>query len=225
MDEKQKQVFERERSSARNFILGLDTHNKQFRFHVLTVLMKLRLLANHPVLIDEAYNGGSGKFEEIKFQLLNIWKAGYKVLVFSSFKIYLQLFVDWLEAENMGYLILTGDTRVDLRSKLVHEFQENGEKNIFLITLKAGGVGLNLTAADYVFILDPWWNPFIEKQAIGRAHRIGRTKPVLVTRFISKDSIEEKILNLQQYKKDLSDQIIEVDDVPQLDNYDLLNLI
>ncbi|NJN77882.1 MAG: SWF/SNF helicase family protein [Saprospiraceae bacterium] len=103
----------------------------------------------------------------------------------------------------------------------VKDFEENPNTQLFLISLKAGGTGLNLTAADYVFLTDPWWNPAIEKQAIARAHRIGQTKNVMVTRFITKDTIEEKILLLQQQKQQLADDIIGTDDAASFSRKDL----
>ena len=146
------------------------------------------------------------------------------MLVFSSFKAHLQLISSWLEGENIPYVLLTGDHSSDQRQDAVHSFQKNEGIQVFLISIKAGGTGLNLTAADYVFILDPWWNPFVERQAIARAHRIGQQNNVMVTRFISKNSIEEKILLLQESKKSLSSDIIDLAEMPDLseDNLELL---
>ena len=207
-------AYESEKSAARNYIAGLDRNDTGFRIHVFTMLMRLRLMASHPVLAENEYSGESGKFEDICFHIRNVVRSGQKVLIFSSFKKHLTLFESWLNDQDISFLLLTGDTPATERGALVHAFQESKNEHIFLISLKAGGVGLNLTAADYVFILDPWWNPFAEYQAISRAHRIGRDKPVHVIRFVTKGTIEEKILKLQTGKKAVSDQIIDVNEMP-----------
>ena len=111
------------------------------------------------------------------------------------------------------------------REQAVINFQNNPDFQVFLLSIKAGGTGLNLTAADYVFILDPWWNPFVEMQAVARAHRIGRENNVFVTRFITKDTIEEKIMKLQDRKRLLSDDIIDINDLPELSDRDLEDLL
>ncbi len=224
MSVEQAKVFEREKSAARNHLLGLDKSGGQYKMHVLASLTKLRQIANHPKLADENYTDESGKFDDITSQIQTIVRSNHKVLVFSSFKAHLQLVSTWLEGENIPYVLLTGDHSSDQRQDAVHAFQENEGIQVFLISIKAGGTGLNLTAADYVFILDPWWNPFVERQAIARAHRIGQQNNVMVTRFISKNSIEEKILLLQESKKSLSSDIIDLAEMPDLseDNLELL---
>jgi SNF2 family DNA or RNA helicase len=128
--------------------------------------------------------------------------------VFSSFVKHLNLFRDRLEEDGIGYAYLTGSRNSQQRQKAVREFQTQGNCPLFLISLKAGGVGLNLTAADYVFILDPWWNPAAEMQALNRAHRIGQGESVFVYRFISNDSIEEKIQRLQERKRELAETFV-----------------
>lgn len=209
-----KKIYDAEKAAARNYITGLDRNQTGYKLHVFTILMRLRLIANHPVLENNAYTGSSGKFEDIRYMLTNICKSGQKVLVFSSFRKHLDLISTWLDEQSVKHLILTGDTASGDRGKLVQTFQEDKSVPVLLISLKAGGVGLNLTAADHVFILDPWWNPFAEAQAVARAHRIGREYPVSVVRFITKDSIEEKILKLQELKKNVSDQIIDINEMP-----------
>ena len=221
----QARMFEKEKSAARNFLLSLDRNHGKFKFHVLSTLLKLRQIANHPVIVDASYKDESGKFEDIKDRLSTIIKSGHKVLVFSSFLSHLRLLESWLDTCSYNYVKLTGSMNSDERQKAVHDFQSKDNIQIFLLSIKAGGTGLNLTAADYVFILDPWWNPFIEKQAIARAHRIGRQNNVFVTRFISKNSIEEKILLLQSKKKTLSDDIIEDGTLPELNDNELLELL
>lgn len=130
--------------------------------------------------------------------------------------------------QNQAFLYLDGSTPSAERTKLVNEFQKDKDIPLFLISLKAGGVGLNLTSADYVFLLDPWWNPAVEKQAMDRTHRIGQTKPVFVYKFISKNTIEEKIIKLQEKKQRVSDDLIEQNDaivknIVQNDLEELLN--
>jgi superfamily II DNA or RNA helicase len=225
MSVQQARMFEKEKSAARNFLLSLDKSHGKFKFHALSTLIKLRQIANHPIIVDASYKDESGKFEDIKDRLSTIRKSGHKVLVFSSFLSHLRLLETWLDSCSYDYVKLTGSMNSDERQKAVHDFQSKDNIQIFLLSIKAGGTGLNLTAADYVFILDPWWNPFIEKQAIARAHRIGRQNNVFVTRFISKNSIEEKILLLQSKKKNLSDDIIEEGTLPELNDNELLELL
>lgn len=225
MTESQRKAYEREKSAARNQLLGLDKNSGQYRFHVLSSLMKLRQIANHPKIAYEPYSDDSGKFEDVKDQLLTIVKSGMKVLVFSSFLSHLKLFVTWLTEQNIQYVQLDGAMDGVERQRSVTTFQDDKDTQVFLLSIKAGGTGLNLTAADYVFILDPWWNPFVEMQAIARAHRIGREKQVMVTRFISKDTIEEKIMMLQAKKKTLSADVIDISDIPELSTTELEGLL
>jgi non-specific serine/threonine protein kinase len=205
----QAELFEREKSAVRNYLFELDEANPGYHVHVLSSLLKLRQIANHPLLIDKTYEGGSGKFEYICNKLTTIIKSGHKVLLFSSFTSHLDLFSDYLDIHNIKYCQLTGQTSQKQRKNQVERFQSDSSFQIFLISIKAGGTGLNLTAADHVFILDPWWNPFVEEQAIARAHRIGSLHPISVFRFISKDSIEEKIIRLQASKLMRSAEMIE----------------
>jgi SNF2 family DNA or RNA helicase len=151
-------------------------------------------------------NDGSGKFDEIFRMLENLMAENHKVLIFSSFVQHLQLLQQKIEQQNWKYSMLTGQTTH--REKVIRQFQDDPENRIFLISLKAGGVGLNLTQAGYVFILDPWWNPAAENQAISRAHRIGQEKNVFVYRFITENSIEEKIQLLKERKSSLADKFI-----------------
>jgi SNF2 family DNA or RNA helicase len=136
----------------------------------------------------------------------SVISEGHKILVFSSFVKHLDLFAEELKRKRTRFALLTGASTK--REKIVNSFQLDPENKIFLISLKAGGVGLNLTAADYVFILDPWWNPASEMQALNRAHRIGQHKSVFVYRYITSNSIEEKIVRLQEKKSKLADIFI-----------------
>ncbi|MDY0138025.1 MAG: C-terminal helicase domain-containing protein, partial [Thiomicrospira sp.] len=131
---------------------------------------------------------------------------GHKVLVFSSFVKHLRIFTDYFDRQKIGYSLLTGSTRN--RAAAIRSFEEEEQRNIFFISLKAGGTGLNLTGAEYVFLLDPWWNPQAELQAISRAHRIGQTRHVMAYRFITIGTVEEKIMLLQQKKSKLADIFI-----------------
>ncbi len=205
----QAEAYEKEKSAVRNAILrSMEMHgNEQNTIMVLQGLMRLRQIANHPAMVTEDYAGSSGKFEIVTGDIENVLAENHKILVFSSFVKNLKLYADYLEEKGIGYSILTGASTG--RGKIVDNFQNNPDRKIFLISLKAGGVGLNLTAADYVFMLDPWWNPAAEMQAYSRAHRIGQNKNVFVYRFISTMTIEEKIIKLQEKKSKLADTFIQ----------------
>lgn len=182
----------------------------QSRMKILQGLMKLRQICNHPVLIDESFVGESGKFNLLIDQIKEVISEDHKVLIFSSFVKMLHVFKDYFTRQNIRFSYLDGSTKN--RKQVVEEFQQDSEIKVFLISLKAGGLGLNLTAADYVFIVDPWWNPAAEMQAIDRTHRIGQTKNVFVYKAITKDSVEEKILELQESKLDLVKNIITIEE-------------
>jgi len=206
----QKKLYEKEKSAARNFLLdNFDGNDGKYQFKVLSSLTKLRQLANHPVLTKTDYQKEAGKFQDVIEHLEVIHKGGHKTLLFSSFVKHLDLFKNHFEKNKQGFSRLTGELSQKARKQQIDQFENNEAIQSFLISIKAGGTGLNLTAADYVFILDPWWNPSIEKQAIARAHRIGQTKSVFAIKFITKDSIEEKILKLQERKSKLAEEIIE----------------
>jgi len=208
MSEDQAAYYEKTKSAYRNDLLQSmdDGTFAQKQVQLLQGLTALRQLANHPVMIDGAYVSDSGKFENVIHTLDNVLKGGHKVLVFSQFVKHLDIFKKHFEAEHIPFAYLDGATRN--RGEIVSEFQQNTELKVFLISIKAGGVGLNLTQADYVFILDPWWNPAVEQQAIDRTHRIGQDKKVFIYKFIAKDTVEEKILALQNRKKSLANSLI-----------------
>lgn len=208
MSEDQAAYYEKTKSAYRNDLLSsMDngTYAKK-QIQILQGLTALRQLANHPVMIDDEYHSDSGKFENVIHTLDNVLKGGHKVLIFSQFVKHLEIFKQHMEREQISYAYLDGATRN--RGEIVADFQQNEQVRVFLISIKAGGVGLNLTQADYVFILDPWWNPAIEQQAIDRTHRIGQDKKVFIYKFISKDTVEEKILALQRRKKSLASSLI-----------------
>jgi len=212
MTEEQAHAYEETKSFYRNKILqNLDEHGPaSTQFLLLQGLTRLRQIANHPRLADENYTGESGKLREVLRMIRNVVAEGHKVLVFSQFVQHLALVRAALDERQLEYAYLDGATRD--RPAEVARFQENDDLRIFLISLKAGGVGLNLTAADYVFILDPWWNPAVEAQAVDRAHRIGQQRPVFTYKFISQGTVEEKILALQRRKLALVSELIATDE-------------
>ena len=208
MSAEQEKLYEHEKSVIRNAILeSIDKEGvKKSSFVVLQGLTKLRQLANHPSLFDKESEDISGKFEQLISMLENLVAEKHKVLIFSSFVTHLKLIEERIQQENWQYSLLTGQT--NNREEVISNFQNNPQNFIFLISLKAGGVGLNLTGASYVFITDPWWNPAAENQAIARAHRIGQKKKVFVYRFITENSIEEKIQVLKERKSALADKFV-----------------
>ena len=177
---------------------------------VLEALLRLRQAACHPGLLDrDRADEPSAKLDVLLPQLKEILAEGHKALVFSQFTSFLGLLKQHLDREGMTYLYLDGRTRD--RQEKVETFQSDPDCQLFLISLKAGGTGLNLTAADYVFLLDPWWNPAVESQAIDRAHRIGQNRPVFACRIVARNTVEEKILELQKSKRGLADAVIQAD--------------
>ena len=212
MSAEQFELYETEKSAVRNALLNnlREVGLEKSTFMVLQALTRLRQIAIHPKLIEEDWAFDSGKFNEIMTMLSILVSENHKILVFSSFVKHLKLLAAEFTKENWNYSLLTGQTSD--RKQVIEEFQEDPEKKIFLISLKAGGVGLNLTAADYIFITDPWWNPAAEMQAISRAHRIGQDKKVFVYRFISENSIEEKIQQLQEKKSKLANEFVNSND-------------
>jgi SNF2 family DNA or RNA helicase len=201
MSAEQHSLYESEKSVVRNEILtnisGGEVNNSAL---VLKSLTRLRQIACHPQLVG--LSEPSAKFDEVVRVLETILSENHKVLIFSSFVEYLNIFEEYLKNEGIGYSKLTGATHN--REDVIHRFQTDSNVQVFLISLKAGGVGLNLTAADYVFVLDPWWNPSAENQAIDRAHRIGQTKNVFVYKFVTAGTLEEKIIALQNRKSRLA---------------------
>jgi SNF2 family DNA or RNA helicase len=180
------------------------------KLHVLEALLRLRQAASHPGLVDPRRKAEpSAKLQLLLNHIKEVTQEGHKALVFSQFTSLLALVRTSLEEEKIQYEYLDGQT--EDRKTPVERFQTDPNSRVFLISLKAGGTGLNLTAADYVFILDPWWNPAVEAQAIGRAHRMGQSQKVFAYRMIAKGTVEEKILELQQTKRDLAESIISED--------------
>ncbi|OGV46893.1 MAG: hypothetical protein A2X46_15795 [Lentisphaerae bacterium GWF2_57_35] len=180
------------------------------KIHVLEALLRLRQAACHPGLLDaKQKNAASAKLETLLPQIQEVVEEGHKALVFSQFTSFLSIVRAQLDEQKIVYEYLDGRTRH--RQQVVDRFQSDKKCPLFLISLKAGGLGLNLTAAEYVFLLDPWWNPAVEAQAIDRAHRIGQANKVFAYRLIAKDTIEEKVLALQETKRDLANALINQD--------------
>lgn len=195
------------------------------RFIILEGLTKLRQLANHPKMVEPGYTGDSGKLEDITHMLENAISEGHKVLVFSQFVKHLDLVRHFLKTQKIDFAYLDGSSTD--RKEQVERFNREKQLKVFLISIKAGGLGLNLTEADYVFILDPWWNPAVEAQAIDRAHRIGQKNKVFTYKFITRNSVEEKILMLQQRKLRLTTELITTEEsfVKQLTREDIEQML
>lgn len=213
MEKEQRAVYNTFKNKYRDYLLNKIDENgvEKSQMYILEGLTKLRQICNSTALIptDEDLGSYSVKLETLMENIKE--KTGnHKILVFSQFVKMLQIVKNRLEEDNIHYEYLDGQTTN--RQERVENFQNNTDVRVFLISLKAGGTGLNLTEADYVFIIDPWWNPAVENQAIDRCYRIGQTKKVMAYRMICKDTIEEKIVSLQQKKKKVASSIISIDD-------------
>lgn len=227
MAAEQEKEYEEAKSYFRNKILEQieEKGMPKSQLILLQGLTKLRQIANHPKMINPDYEGGSGKLEDVLHRLETAMGEKHKILVFSQFVKHLSILKDCLDNLNIPYTYLDGSTRD--RKTQVELFQQEKDIQVFLISLRAGGLGLNLTAADYVFILDPWWNPAIEAQAVDRAHRIGQEQKVFTYKFITKNTVEEKILALQRNKKRLADELITTEEsfVKSLSKEDIMSLL
>ncbi|HUF37297.1 MAG TPA: DEAD/DEAH box helicase [Anaerolineales bacterium] len=208
MEPAQRKQYTRMRDYYRGIVLGMieDDGIDDARMKILEGLLRLRQISNHPVLVDPDFKGKSAKMSLLLEHLNTLHAEGHKALVFSQFVQMLTLIRKELDAARIPYVYLDG--RTTDRKSVVDRFQSDPDIPFFLISLKAGGVGLNLTAADYVIHVDPWWNPAVETQAADRTHRIGQEKPVFVYKLITRDTVEEKILRLQEHKKALVEQLI-----------------
>lgn len=197
----------------------------QGKMRILTLLMRLRQICCHPTLFDESYDKESGKLNLLLELVTNAVDSGHRILVFSQFTSMLSIIREKLKESGISAFYIDGQTPSYERAELSARFN-GGEREVFLISLKAGGVGLNLTGADTVIHYDPWWNPAVTEQASDRAYRIGQTKAVQVIRLAAKGTIEEKILKLQENKKNLADDIVRVntDTFKNLSNEEILSL-
>ena len=208
----QRKLYNELRDHYRASLLGRidELGLQESRMQIFEALLRLRQAACHPGLIDKKrLEEPSSKLESLIEQLTEVVSEGHKVLVFSQFTSLLAIVKKKLDAVNLVYEYLDGKTRD--RQACVRRFQDDEACPIFLISLKAGGLGLNLTTAEYVFLLDPWWNPAVEAQAIDRTHRIGQTERVFAYRLIAKDTVEEKVLELQKSKRGLAEAVINED--------------
>jgi len=209
MEDRQRKYYNEVRDVFRMKLLNLiDAKGiSGSRMNILEGLLRLRQICCYPGLVDARRTGDSGKLASLKSMVEEIVEEGGKALIFSQFTKMLSVIRNWVETMDIPYEYLDGKTKD--RQERISSFQNDENIRLFLISLKAGGVGVNLTAADYVFIYDPWWNPAVENQAIDRAYRIGRDKPVFTYRMITHESIEEKIHALQKRKKELVSDVID----------------
>ena len=221
LDEQERALYENLRWEA---ISNLE-EGSATAIQTLAEITKLRQAACHPSLVYPELNLSSAKSSAFMKLVEELMKNNHRSLVFSQFTSHLRLIREELDKAHIDYLYLDGSTSLPERNKLVKEFQ-TGTQPLFLISLKAGGLGLNLTAADFVIHLDPWWNPSIEDQASDRAYRIGQTRPVTVYRLIATQTIEEKIIRLHQTKKSLADSLLDGSDLAhKLTKEEMLELL
>lgn len=218
--------YEEERVKSLLMLTENQKPGEDKRFQVLAALTRLRQLSCHPKLVDPAWKSkSSAKLDAFLELVEELQEGSHKALVFSQFVQHLELIRQALDDRDVKYLYLDGQTSPKRRKELVQAFQ-NGEADFFLISLKAGGTGLNLTAADYVIHMDPWWNPAVEDQASDRAHRIGQNKSVTVFRIVAKGTIEEQILSLHDQKRQLVSDVLDgTDQAARLSTDDLVELI
>jgi SNF2 family DNA or RNA helicase len=225
LSEKEMAFYETLRREAINLIENNDGTNGMQHLQALAELTKLRLACCNTALVNNKIQLPSSKLEAF-FEIVDELRANkHRALVFSQFVGHLSIVRNELDKQGIPYQYLDGSTSIPNRELAVKAFQ-SGKGELFLISLKAGGLGLNLTAADYVLHLDPWWNPAIEDQASDRAHRIGQLRPVTIYRLVAKNTIEEKIVRLHATKRDLADSLLDgTDQSARLSTFDLLNLL
>jgi ERCC4-related helicase len=214
MGAEQRKIYDAYRNSYRSQILGMieERGMERSQMHILQGLTKLRQICDSPAILneEERFHNYSVKLDELHREITeNV--GDHKVLIFSQFLGMLGLIREKLDTEKIKHVYFDGSSTSNERERAIQEFQNNHECRVFLISLKAGGIGLNLTAADYVYIVDPWWNPAVEQQAIDRTHRIGQTKNIFAYRLICKDTLEEKMLQLQERKRALASELVSDD--------------
>ncbi len=225
MSTEERAFYEAIRREALEKIESTDGEAKDNRFRILAELTRLRLACCHPQLVSENIPISSSKLELFGETLEELLENKHKALVFSQFVKHLKIVEKYLQDKGIPYHYLDGSTPAHIRQERIDDFQR-GKGEVFLISLKAGGTGLNLTAADYVIHLDPWWNPAVEDQATDRVHRIGQQRPVTVYRLVTENTVEEKILKLHETKRDLADSLLDGTDTSgKLSADDLLALI
>lgn len=225
LSEQEKAMYELLREKAIEQISHSDNSAGARHMQILSEISKLRLMSCNPLLVAPESKLPSSKMEALETLIEDLLNANHKALIFSQFTKHLALIREMLDQKGLSYQYLDGSTPVKKREEIIREFQ-NGESELFLISLKAGGSGLNLTAADYVIHMDPWWNPAVEDQASDRAHRIGQTRPVTIYRLIAENTIEEKIVKLHHEKRDLADKLLANTGLTaKISSEDLYNLI
>ena len=225
MGEAERALYEAMRQRALETIAALDAPQGKRKIHILAEITRLRRACCNPALIDPAAGVPSGKLDAFLDLVDDLVRNRHRALVFSQFVGHLALVRTALDARGIRYEYLDGSTPSAERERRVTAFQAGGAE-LFLISLRAGGTGLNLTAADYVVHLDPWWNPAVEDQASDRAHRIGQERPVTIYRLIMQDSIEERIVRLHRDKRDLASELLEgAETSARLSEEELLDLI
>ena len=228
MTEEQEKIYLSYLAQAKNE-LNQEIEEKGFeqtRIKILALLTRLRQICCHPSLFVSNYKGESGKLNQCIELVKDGINSGHKMLLFSGYTSMFEIIEKELNKNNISYLKLTGKTKVSERLELINEFNNNNDIKVFLISLKAGGTGINLTSADMVIHYDPWWNISVENQATDRTHRIGQTKKVQVYKLITKNSIEEKIYDLQKRKEELIDNMLSIDTkfINKLSKEDILGL-
>ncbi len=225
LSEQERAMYEMLREKAIEQITGSDHPGGARHMQILTEITKLRQMSCNPLMVAPDCNLSSSKLETLETLINDLLNANHKALIFSQFTKHLALIRALLDRKGLSYQYLDGSTPVRKREGVIQDFQ-NGKSDLFLISLKAGGSGLNLTAADYVIHMDPWWNPAVEDQASDRAHRIGQTRPVTIYRLIAENTIEEKIVKMHHEKRDLADRLLaDTDQSAKISSEELFNLI
>lgn len=220
------QLTEEQKHAYDNYLGDVKTkivENDVKPIQIFELILRLRQFACDPRLVNSDFKGGSGKLDLFKELIGEVTEENHKSLVFSQWTSFLDLIEVELDHLGIPYFRLDGSTKN--REKVVSDYNECPSACVFLLSLKAGGVGLNLTSADHVFLMDPWWNPATERQAIDRAHRIGQKNPVMIHRLVGKDTIEEKVVKLQKIKEQMSDSVLENMESANLSKDDLLSLL
>lgn len=225
LSEHERAMYEVLRENAIEHISNSSQQSGAKHLMILSEITKLRLMSCHPKLVNAESDLPSSKLEALKDLVSDLLESKHKALIFSQFTKHLALIRQMLDSQGISYQYLDGSTPLKQRNIAIENFQ-NGQSDLFLISLKAGGVGLNLTAADYVIHMDPWWNPAVEDQASDRAHRIGQTRPVTIYRLIAENTIEEKIVKLHHQKRDLADKLLaDTDQSAKISSDELMRLI
>ncbi len=225
LSEPERAMYEALRQEAIAHISVNDQHGGGKHLQILAEITKLRQMSCHPQLVLPECTIPSSKLDALENLVADLKDANHKALVFSQFTKHLGLIRTMLDKKGISYQYLDGSTPLKKREEAIDNFQ-NGKSDLFLISLKAGGVGLNLTAADYVIHMDPWWNPAVEDQASDRAHRIGQTRPVTIYRIIAENTIEEKIVKMHHNKRDLADRLLaNTDQSAKISSEELMELI